>query len=96
MRYDWDEEKYFINKTKHGIRFEDAVVIWADQNALEFYDPDNSSVEDRYIRIGLNPFKGILLVIFCERSDGDVIRIISARKATLEERNEYERQLPVE
>lgn len=47
MQYEWDEEKYFINKMKHGIRFEDAVAIWADQNALEFYDPDNSTNEDR-------------------------------------------------
>lgn len=93
MKYEWDEEKYFINKTKHGIRFEDAMVIWADQNALEFYDPDNSTNEDRFIRVGLNPIKGILFVVFCEKEDGDIIRIISARKATTEERKEYERQL---
>ena len=78
MEYSWDEKRALINFEKHGIRFEEAQVIWTDPFSLEYIDPDNSDYEERYIRIGLNICRGILLVVFCERNDGDSIRIISA------------------
>jgi uncharacterized DUF497 family protein len=58
-------------------------------------DEDEAHTEERYIRIGLNPEKGVLLVVFCERADrlGEIIRIISARKATKTEEQYYEGQL---
>ena len=93
MEYSWDEKKALINFEKHGIRFEEAQVIWTDPFSLEYIDPDNSDYEERYIRIGLNISRGILLVVFCERNDGDNIRIISARKATNTEREDYEKEL---
>ncbi len=93
MRYVWDEKKAKTNLEKHGIRFEEAQVIWADPNALEFYDPENSKAEDRFIRIGLNPIRGILLVVFCENETDDIIRIISARRASNQEREDYEEEL---
>lgn len=61
--------------------------------ALEFFDPDHSEAEDRFIRVGHSTLSRMLLVVFCEREEGDVVRIISARKATRSERNDYERAL---
>lgn len=92
LSFEWDEEKDWSNFLKHNLNFEEAQLIWTDPNALEFIDDEHSEGEERYLRIGLNPFRGILLVVFCERNR-NLIRIISARKATSEERKEYERQI---
>lgn len=92
MKYEWDDEKYEKNLKKHGIRFEEAVTVFADRMALEYHDVDHSTKdEDRYIRIGLG-IPGILVVVFCERLsiDGEeVTRIISARKAEPKEVDKY-------
>lgn len=93
MNYVWDEKKARINFKKHGVRFEEAQVIWTDPNAIEYFDPDYMSSEMRLIRIGLNPLRGLLLVVFCERESPEAIRIISARKATNQEKREYEEEL---
>lgn len=90
MIFEWDEEKNHSNYMKHWIRFEEAQVIWIDQFAVEYYDSDNSLAKDRFVRIGLNPLKGVLTVIFCERVNGDILRIISARKSTKSEKGVYE------
>ncbi len=90
MTFEWNELKSKNNLSKHGVRFEEAQVIWTDENALEFYDPEHSENEDRFIRVGLNVKKG---VVFCEKDEGNIIRIISARKATASERKHYEEQL---
>ncbi len=89
MEYEWDENKNKANFKKHGIWFEEAKTIWADPNAGEFFDTENSDEEDRFLRIGLSSAMRYLLVVFCER-DGDSIRIISARMATQNERRVYE------
>lgn len=93
MIYEWDEEKYFSNFIKHWVRFEDARAIWMDPFAIEYYDAENSVNEARYVRIGMNPDKGLYFVVFCEREDGNVIRIISARKPIKKEIELYERRL---
>lgn len=93
VRYTWDEKKERINFEKHRIRFEEAQVIWADPFALEYFDSEDLNAEERFIRIGLNPHRGILLVVFCERGEGAIIRIISARKATTTEKEFYEKEL---
>lgn len=93
MMYAWDEKKSNANYKKHGVRFEEAQVIWSDPNSLEYLDPDHSTVEERFIRVGLNPWRGILFVVFCEKENPETIRIISARKATSQERNDYEEEL---
>ena len=90
MVYEWDENKYISNLSKHGIRFEDAQYIFSDSNALVISDFESG--EERYVIIGLNPFKGVLTVVYCERST-DTIRIISARKATQNERVQYEKRI---
>ena len=83
--FEWDEEKNIKNKSKHGIDFETAMLIWGDANRIERYDYKHSENEDRYISIGR--VKEILFVVHTDR--GDAIRIISARCATKAEREEY-------
>ena len=60
------------------------------QVAPEYYDPDHSEEEDRFIRRGYSTNNRILLVSFCEKNDGNIIRIISSRKATQSEVESYE------
>lgn len=93
MIYEWDEEKYFANLLKHWIRFEDAKEVWADPLSIEFFDSENSDYEDRFVRIGHSALRGVLFVVFCERNNGNIIRIISVRRATKSEREEYERRI---
>jgi len=90
MKFEWDENKNKTNYKKHGIWFEEAKTVWADPAAIEFFDPEHSKSEDRFMRIGHATSENLLLVIFCERGNGNVIRLISARKATNIERKQYE------
>lgn len=93
MKFEWDEEKNEKNWLSHGIRFDEAKTVWADVNALEFFDEHHTLLEKRYLRIGYSSKLRILLVVFCERREGDSIRIISARKATRAERKNYEERV---
>jgi len=90
MKFEWDEKKNKSNFKKHGIWFEEAQTVWADNKALEFFDPDHSSEEDRFIRVGLSTDVKVLLIVFCEREARNIIRIISARQATSKEIKDYE------
>jgi len=91
MKFEWDEDKNKTNFKKHGIWFEEAQTIWADTSSQEFFDPEHSDQnEERFIRVGHATAEKVLLVVFCERDTGSVIRIISARKATTKERKQYE------
>ncbi len=90
MEFEWDEIKSITNFKKHGVWFEEAQTVWADTGAEEFYDPEHSEDEDRYIRLGFSTASKLLLVVFCERHNS-TIRIISARKATKNERDQYGR-----
>jgi len=90
MRFEWDEPKNRINYRKHGIWFEEAQTVWADARSMEFFDPEHSEAEDRFIRIGYSTGRRLLLIVFCERESGRVIRLISARKATAKEAKTYE------
>lgn len=91
MRFDWDESKNRSNFKQHGVWFEEAQTIWADLESIEFFDPEHSSNENRFIRIGHSTRSRLLLVVFCERAEGSTIRIISARKATKQEARDYEK-----
>jgi len=93
VQYEWDDAKNRSNFKKHGIWFEEAQTVWADQRSVEFFDPEHSAREDRFIRIGFSSKSTLLLVIFCERLEGDVIRIISARRATVKEGGQYEKRV---
>jgi uncharacterized DUF497 family protein len=90
MQFEWDEDKNRSNFKKHSVWFEEAQTVWADSGSIEFCDPEHSEDEERFVRIGHATSNSLLLVIFCERDGGNVIRIISARKATTKERKQYE------
>jgi len=91
MQFQWDDQKNRANFKKHKIWFEEAQTIWADTKSAEFFDPEHSEKEDRFIRIGFSSKAQLLLVAFCERVESLVIRIISARKATDKEMKDYEK-----
>jgi uncharacterized protein len=85
MRYEWDPAKAEANQKKHGIRFADAVAVFSDEQALTLDDPH--SEEERYVTIGMDAFARLLVVVYTWR--GEVIRLISARKATRAEGTQY-------
>jgi uncharacterized DUF497 family protein len=89
VTFEWDSAKARANERKHGVSFEEAQSVFYDDFARQFYDPESSEAEDRFLMLGLSNRARMLLVCHCERS-GDVIRIISARKATRSERTYYE------
>ena len=92
IRFDWDPAKARANMRKHGVSFEEAQSVFYDEFARQFYDPESSNEEDRFLLLGLSNQTRMLLVCHCERAGGEVIRIISARKATRNERKYYEGQ----
>ena len=83
--FEWDENKNKENKKKHKVSFDDASTIFFNFPLEVFFDPENSSDEDRYIAAGFTNNQKALLVVHCENSKGTLIRIISARKATKKE-----------
>ena len=91
ISFTWDENKNLINQKKHGVSFEEAKTVFYDDHALEYYDPDHSREEDRFILLGMSTGARVLVVCHCYRSQGGIIRIISARKATSNERRAYEK-----
>lgn len=93
MEFEWDEIKNLANFSKHGIWFEEAQTVWASASASEFFDPDHSEEEDRFIRVGFSTKGNLLLVVFCERLKGLKIRIISARRASNKETKDYEKRI---
>ena len=89
MQFVWDENKNQSNIEKHGISFLEASTVFYDENAVLFDDPDNSEQEDRFLIMGFSQKARICIVSHCFRGDDDVIRIISARKATIREAEAY-------
>lgn len=88
MVFEWDENKEKINIAKHKIDFKTASRVFADERRIEKYDEAHSFDEDRYITIGMiGGVAVIVMVVYTERKDA--IRIISARKATQKEKEEY-------
>lgn len=87
--FEWDPKKAAVNLRKHGVSFEDAQTAFADENAKLIDDPDHSGEEDRFVLLGLSSSLRLLVVCHCYRSKGNVIRIISARKAQGLERDSY-------
>lgn len=90
IEFEWNPAKSRSNEKKHGVSFEEAKSVFYDDFARQFYDDESSQSEDRFILLGMSIRSRILVVCHCERADGDVIRIISARKATRTERNHYQ------
>lgn len=83
--YEWDSEKEALNIKKHGLDFDTAILVFEDEDYIEWYDIENSQTEDRYNVLGM--VHDVLFVVYTERRDN--IRIISARLATKQERILY-------
>ncbi len=90
MKFEWDNQKALSNIKKHGISFEEASTAFGDFLSLVIEDPMHSKNENRFILIGRSIEANTLVVVHIEKSD--VIRIISARKATKNEQKVYEEQ----
>jgi len=89
-RFEWDDRKGRLNRTKHGVSFEEAITVIDDELAVELEDLDHSWEEARTILIGSSDSARVLLVVYLERDTLDEkYRIISARKATPRERSTY-------
>lgn len=89
LEFIWDDDKNKNNWKKHGIDFEEAKTVFYDESAMQFYDPDHSEDEDRFILLGLSIKLRTLVVCHCFREKERIIRIISARKADKEESVSY-------
>jgi uncharacterized DUF497 family protein len=90
IEFEWSQAKARANLRKHGVSFEEAKSVFYDEYARQFFDDDHSDAEERFILLGKSNRSRILIVCHCERQSGDIIRIISARKATATERKFYE------
>jgi uncharacterized protein len=88
MKFRWDEDKAASNLSKHGVSFGEAKSVFDDPLYVDFYDPDHSGSEERYLIIGASNRGRLLIVSYTER--GDSTRLISAREVTRSEREAYE------
>ena len=87
--FEWDSVKADLNYAKHKVTFEEAKTVFYDENAVLIADPDHSNIdEDLFVMLGLSSKLHMLLVCHCYK-ENDRIRIISARKANLQESKQY-------
>ena len=91
IQFEWDENKNQINKIKHGIGFEEAATVFYDDDAIMFDDPEHSMEEERFLILGITKHENLCIVSHCYRDNDNIIRIISARKATKNEKQVYRR-----
>ncbi|MEH1872374.1 BrnT family toxin [Nostoc sp.] len=88
MKFEWDENKAARNLLKHQVSFEEAKTVFDDPLYVEFYDPDHSDDEERYLIIGESSQGRLLIMSYTERVNST--RLISAREVTRSERKIYE------
>jgi uncharacterized DUF497 family protein len=86
--FEWDDTKAELNLRNHEVDFNEAKTVFEDPFAIEIPDVEHSESEDRMLILGLSLLSRVLMVVHTER--GDRVRIISARKATPSERQQYE------
>ena len=89
MLFEWDKKKAQSNLKKHRVSFVEAQEVFSDPYARVIDDPDHSYDEERFIIVGISSSLRVLVVAHCYRQGGDSIRIISARKATTREEEQY-------
>ncbi len=87
MEFEWDPHKAIANRNKHGIDSADAVAVLEDEAAITVLDA--FADEERFVTIGMDAFSRALVVVYTWRGE-DIIRIISARKVTRNERQQYQ------
>ena len=90
ITFEWDSSKAAANLKKHQVSFEEAKSVFYDEFAVQFFDEEHASDEDRFLLLGMRSGAKLLIVCHCERDHGEVIRIISARKATRRESAFYQ------
>jgi uncharacterized protein len=88
MKFDWDKKKAASNLSKHGVSFDEAKTIFDDPLYIDFYDPNHSDEEERYLIIGVSSQGRLLIASYTERDEST--RLISARVVTRAEREAYE------
>ena len=88
LQFEWDDRKARTNQAKHAVSFGEAATVFADARSLTIPDPAHSKVEDRFIILGRSHQRRLLVVVYTER--GDKVRLISARRASRNEREQYE------
>lgn len=94
ITFEWDQNKEAVNRKKHGVSFQEAQSVFYDDFAVQFFDEEHSTHEQRFLMLGMSTGARLLLVCHCERADGNIIRIISARKATKKESKFYQGSEP--
>ena len=97
MKFEWDVKKDLINKRKHRISFEQASYVFSDPYALSQFDLDHSEGEDRWILLGKSLNCALLVVVhkYINEADIEIVRIISARRATKNEQISYNKRCPI-
>ena len=88
MRFEWDRKKATNNFKKHKVAFDEAVTVFYDPLSATFEDPDHSRGEERFLTLGYSSRERLLVISYTEVRD--VVRIISARRATTKERKRHE------
>ena len=89
LAFSWDDDKAKQNRKKHKVSFEEASTVFFDENAVEYFDPDHSEDEDRFLMLGISCRLRVLVVCYCLWKDGSEIRINSARTTTKKEQRVY-------
>ncbi len=89
LEFEWDDRKDRVNSKKHGVSFDEARTVFFDEYAIQFFDPEHSESEDRFILLGTSFKLKTLVVCHCFRQEETVVRIISARKADKDEEQVY-------
>jgi len=89
LEFEWDDRKDKANSRKHGVSFDEARTVFYDEYAIQFFDPEHSENEDRFILLGTSFKLKTLVVCHCFRQEKRVVRIISARKADKDEEQVY-------
>ena len=90
IKFEWDPPKASANLKKHQVSFEEAKSVFYDEFAVQFFDEEHSAAEERFLMLGMTSGAKLLIVCHCEYEHGEVIRIISARKATKRESAFYQ------
>jgi uncharacterized DUF497 family protein len=89
IEFAWDRRKARSNLARHGVAFEEAQTVFWDESARLIDDPDHSGEEERFVLLGYSIQARCLIVSHCYRESDFVIRLISARRATAHEEEEY-------
>jgi len=87
LRFEWDPRKAASNARKHGVTFDEAATSFGDPRSITIADPEHSLAEFRFVTIGLSLRGRLLVVVHTDRDRS--IRIVSARKATRREAEQY-------